>query len=202
MYYYYMAITWTIVILSGALTVAYFQYKNDVSLYTISVVEGEVEVTRDGKRMSIPQEDVVPGDLVHVTPGKAYCDMVILSAGNIIIDESALTGEATPMSKKAINVVEDGQQTYSCSHHKRHTIMAGTSVLEAEDVIAVVIATSSYSTRGEMIRDIFCYQRNQFKFDVEIPIVLTILMFYAIFGFAMVIYFLKESPVYGWFYGM
>ena len=42
-FYYYMAITHTIVRLTGAFVVAYFQFVNESTLYKLAVVEGEVE---------------------------------------------------------------------------------------------------------------------------------------------------------------
>jgi magnesium-transporting ATPase (P-type) len=51
-----------------------------------------------------------------------------------------------------------------------------------------------------MLREIFSFERHQFKFDSEVKLVLVILMFYAIFCFALTMHFIKESPIYGWIY--
>ena len=50
--------------------------------------------------------NVVPGDVVVLKQGVNYCDMVILSADHIIVDESALTGEATSVVKTEIDPFE------------------------------------------------------------------------------------------------
>lgn len=42
-FYYYMAITHTIVRLTGAFVVAYFQFVNESTLYKLARVDGEVE---------------------------------------------------------------------------------------------------------------------------------------------------------------
>ena len=39
----------------------------------------------------IPQSDLVPGDVVVLTKGITYADMVVITANNVLVDESALT---------------------------------------------------------------------------------------------------------------
>jgi P-type E1-E2 ATPase len=201
-FYYHMATTWLVVILVGASVSAYFQYRSSMELYQLSVVTGMVEVARNGKQTTIEQSNLVPDDLVHLQPGKVFCDMVVVNADNLIVEESSLTGEGIPVPKFAMNPTQNGHEYYSHTDHRRHTILAGTTILEAEDALAIVISTSSYSTRGTLLREIFSQDRHLFKFDVEVPIILSILAVYAMFGFIMVVYFLQSSPVYGWFYGM
>jgi P-type Ca2+ transporter type 2C len=197
-----MAVTWGLVILIGAVVTTYFRFQNCKSLYKLSIVSGEVQAARNGKQVTVPQRDIVPGDLIHIQPGRVFCDMVVICADTLVVDESDLTGEATPMAKTSIDSIHNGDEIYNRTTHKRHTVLAGTTVMEAEDALAIVIATSSYSTRGVLIREIFSYRRGIFKFDVEIPMIMTILFMYAIFGFSMVIYFIQDSLVYAWFYGM
>lgn len=201
LWYYYMAICWTFVILIGGFTSSYFLYRNESNLYKISHISGEATVIRDGETTMVPQQDLVPGDVVVVEAGLSFSDMVLVESSTTLVDESALTGEATPMAKMAIDAAL-GNQEFNLSKHKRHSILAGTSVLETGCSKAIVLRTASYTARGELIRDIYSYKRHQFKFDIEVPIVITILFFYAIFAFAMVIHFVNETPIYGWFYGI
>jgi Cu+-exporting ATPase len=57
-------------------------------------------VVRDGKEMDIPVEEVLVGDVVQVRPGeKVPVDGLILE-GSSAVDESMLTGESIPASKK------------------------------------------------------------------------------------------------------
>ena len=57
-------------------------------------------VIRDGKEMDMPVEEVLVGDVIQVRPGeKVPVDGVIVE-GSSAVDESMLTGESLPASKK------------------------------------------------------------------------------------------------------
>lgn len=57
-------------------------------------------VIRDGREISIPLEDVTPGDIAIVKPGeKIPVDGTVLQ-GNSSVDESMLTGESLPIEKR------------------------------------------------------------------------------------------------------
>ncbi|MFN2266684.1 MAG: HAD-IC family P-type ATPase, partial [Desulfonatronovibrio sp.] len=63
---------------------------------------------RDGKRINIPAQDLVPGDVVVLKAGdKIPADLRLLEAKDLQIDESALTGESVPASKNTYEVDED-----------------------------------------------------------------------------------------------
>ena len=205
LWYYYMACVQSSVIIVGGVMVALFRLRNETSLYKLTHVEGSVQVVRGGTTETISPADLVPGDIIMVEPGLAYCDCVLVTSAGVLVDESALTGEANPIAKTAL---EDPKNTnvgaMDAAMAKRHTIQAGCTVLESEHGhnFAVVTHTGSYTTKGELLRNIFSYQRHPFKFDVEVSVVLLILVVYGFIGFFFVFWNLSYSPVYGWFYGV
>jgi len=201
MWYYYMAFTWSILISTAALSVAFCQFRNECSLYKITETFGDVKVIRGGVTKVIPHQELVPGDIVIVEGGMAFCDMVVVSTTCLLLDESALTGEANHVGKVAVDPTA-GSEVYNDKRHKRNTIFAGTTILETEGTRAIATKTGSFTSKGELIRDIYSFNRHTFKFDVEVPIVLTILFFYAIFAFTMTNYFIGDQFVYGFFYGI
>jgi magnesium-transporting ATPase (P-type) len=57
-------------------------------------------VERDGKRLEIPAEELVPGDLVHVQAGdKVPADLRLVAVKDLRVDEAILTGESEPVGK-------------------------------------------------------------------------------------------------------
>lgn len=57
-------------------------------------------VLRDGKRISIPAEELVVGDIVYLQSGdKVPADLRLIKIKNLKIQESTLTGESMPVEK-------------------------------------------------------------------------------------------------------
>jgi Ca2+-transporting ATPase len=66
------------------------------------------EVVRDASVRAIALEHVVPGDLLVLREGHTIAaDGVTLWAANLAVDESSLTGESEPQSKRAVSDVQD-----------------------------------------------------------------------------------------------
>jgi Ca2+-transporting ATPase len=60
----------------------------------------EVAVLREGRPQEIPVEQIVPGDVLLLTPGTyVAADVRLLQSHRLSVDESALTGESLPVSK-------------------------------------------------------------------------------------------------------
>ena len=60
-------------------------------------------VRRDGERVEIPAEELVPGDIVGFEAGdKVPADGRILVAATLEIEEAGLTGESTPVRRSSI----------------------------------------------------------------------------------------------------
>ncbi len=57
-------------------------------------------VFRDGQEVDIPVEEVLAGDIVLVRPGEKVPVDGVLTEGSSAVDESMLTGESLPVSKK------------------------------------------------------------------------------------------------------
>lgn len=73
-----------------------------------NMVKGVAHVIRDGVTDSIDIEELLPGDLVLLASGdKVPADIKLISAQNLAIDESMLTGESLAVSKNASAEVSD-----------------------------------------------------------------------------------------------
>lgn len=60
----------------------------------------EAEVMRDGKLVKIPLSEVVQGDLIRVKPGQKIAVDGVITEGSSTVDESMVTGESMPVTKK------------------------------------------------------------------------------------------------------
>ncbi|ODV87324.1 hypothetical protein CANARDRAFT_26732 [[Candida] arabinofermentans NRRL YB-2248] len=73
------------------------------SLKTLS--SPSAHVIRDGKVVTIPAENVVPGDIVMVKVGDTIpCDIRLIESTNFETDEALLTGESIPIAKDSTKV--------------------------------------------------------------------------------------------------
>ncbi len=62
----------------------------------------EASVLRDGHRVSVPTQQLVPGDIVFLEAGNYIpADIRLLEAVNLRIEEASLTGESLPIEKNA-----------------------------------------------------------------------------------------------------
>ena len=73
-----------------------------------SMLSPHATVLRDGHRVSINAEEVVPGDVVILQPGdRVPADLRLFHARDLHIDEAALTGESLPVEKSTEPVHEN-----------------------------------------------------------------------------------------------
>jgi len=104
-----------------------------------------IPVSRDGRRVSIPVAEIVPGDLVHVASGdRVPADGRIIACRGLTIDEAALTGESVPAAKSVAPVSVDaplGDRT--CMLHGGTLVTAGAGT-------AVITATGSRTELGRI----------------------------------------------------
>ncbi len=65
-----------------------------------SMIEPQATVLRDGHRVTLPADAIVPGDIVLIEAGaRIPADLRLLRARGLRIDEAALTGESVPADK-------------------------------------------------------------------------------------------------------
>jgi Ca2+-transporting ATPase len=68
----------------------------------------QASVIRDGSHMQVPSAELVPGDVVSLEAGNVVpADLRITEAYNLLVNESALTGESVPVLKQT-NALREG----------------------------------------------------------------------------------------------
>lgn len=63
------------------------------------VVTAKVTVIRNGRKISLPSDQVVKDDIVEFSAGQQICADGILREGHIYVNEALLTGESVPVEK-------------------------------------------------------------------------------------------------------
>jgi Ca2+-transporting ATPase len=102
-------------------------------------------VVRDGVERSIPAEEVVPGDVAVVGEGdRVPADARVLEARSLEVDESALTGESLPVTKRAEPVAGDAPLAERAS-----MLYAGSGVTRGRGR-ALVCATGAETELGRI----------------------------------------------------
>ncbi len=81
----------------------YQEYKAESAAQSLQeVMRITATVTREGESEEVDSEDLVPGDLVTVKSGASVpADIRLLRSQDLRADESLLTGESTPVEKRA-----------------------------------------------------------------------------------------------------
>lgn len=72
------------------------------------MIDPRATVIRDGRRLTIPADRVVPGDIMVIEAGdRIPADLRLLRARNLKVDEAILTGESVAVEKAAPPVAPD-----------------------------------------------------------------------------------------------
>ena len=98
-----------IVIIANAIIGVLQENKAEKSLEALQKLSSHVaKVMRNGKLLTIPSRELVPGDVVILETGDYVpADLRIIEAVNLKAQESALTGESVPVEKMAARIEDE-----------------------------------------------------------------------------------------------
>lgn len=122
------------------------EYKASQALSKLKhMVRYKAKVLRDGKEVILPQEAIVPGDIIFLFPGdKIPADARIIEAQNFEVIEAALTGESIPSNKNPDILPADTQLA-----DRENSIYLGTVVASGQ-AKAVVTTTGQQTQLGRI----------------------------------------------------
>jgi Ca2+-transporting ATPase len=111
-----------------------------------SLVRPTALLRRNGETIQVGVEEVVPGDLLLLTPGTYVSgDARLVAAQNLSVDESALTGESLPVQKTTRPL-----QTADLPLGDRTNMVYMGTLVTGGQGIAVVVATGPYTEIGQI----------------------------------------------------
>lgn len=113
------------------------------------LVSNTCTALRDGERIEIPFDELVPGDVIRLSAGDLVpADARIITARDLFVIESALTGENEAVEKTtAVTVVEGADGSALPLSACKNIVFTGTSVQNGA-AMALVVATGSDTYLG------------------------------------------------------
>jgi Mg2+-importing ATPase len=125
-----------------------------------AMVSNTATLVRDGKEAEVPLKMLVPGDIIRLAAGDMVpADVRVLSAKDLFLNQSALTGESLPVERKADATSADVQNPLELPN----ICFLGSNV-ESGTATAVVIHTGDKTYFGSLAASIVG-QRQLTSFD-------------------------------------
>ncbi|MEM2338986.1 MAG: magnesium-translocating P-type ATPase [Nitrososphaerales archaeon] len=142
------AIIFTIVILSVVLDF-YQEYKAERAA---EMLKQRVAITatifRDGVKKEVRLAEIVPGDIIFLSAGDIVpADARVISAKDLFVNQSALTGESLPVEKNSLPLRSYNPLITEWNNY----LFMGTSIVSGT-AIAVVIKTGSHTEYGKIAK--------------------------------------------------
>lgn len=133
-------------VIIDALIGFYHEGKAEHALEAVKkMLSPEAHVMRDKRRISIPAEQIVPGDVIMLQSGdKVPADMRLIQVKNLQISEAILTGESLPVEKNIAVFIKDtplGDQA--------NMVFSGTLVTYGQ-ALGVVVTTGKNTQLGQI----------------------------------------------------
>ena len=140
-----------IIIILNALLGFIQEYKAERAVESLKKLSStKAKVLRDGREEVIDAENLVPGDIILLEEGdKVPADARLIETINLEMDESALTGESTPVSKELV-VLKKEKIVVS---EIRNMIFMNTSVSRGR-ATALVVGTGMSTEIGKIAKTI------------------------------------------------
>lgn len=130
------------------------EFKTEKTMEALkSLAAPSAKVIRNEQQVSIPAEEIVPGDVLVIEAGdRIAADAAILESSSLHVDESLLTGESVPVEKNPIK----NNKALIDPFDKKSSVYMGT-VVTGGRAKAVVYATGMKTEMGhiaDMIQNI------------------------------------------------
>ena len=172
-----------IVLLSGLLGFWQERGATNAVAKLLALVQVKATVLRDRQSQEIPNEDVVPGDIVLLAAGDSIPgDCLILESKDLSVNQAALTGETYPADKlSGVLPAEIGLSD------RTNTLYMGTNVISGT-AKAVVVQTGKQTEFGKVSERLKLrppeteFERGLSKFGyflMEVTLILVVMIFVA-----------------------
>lgn len=140
----------TMVLISAVLRFTQ-EYRSNLAAEKLKeMVETTATVTREGDKRELPVDEIVPGDIVHLSAGDMIpADLRLMSAKDLFVSQATLTGESMPVEKSvkglptpSPNLLEDPRLCFM-----------GANVVSGSGT-GVVVSTGPHTYFGDLARQV------------------------------------------------
>jgi len=142
------------------IVITFYQYrKTERALDALKNLSSpRVLVIRDGTEMRVPGREVVPEDIIVLNEGdRIPADSKVISATNLTVDESLLTGESMPVTK---------------TNEKEHNnLYSGTLVVQGIGV-AQVLTTGIHAQLGKIATSLQSVEEDETRLQKEMKLLI------------------------------
>ena len=116
------------------------------------MIPSTCRVTRAGRTVSLPVEELVPADIIHLTAGEIVpADIRIIATKNLLVDQSLLTGENAPVEKIADSPALEAPPIVMPTNIYDGIAFAGTAVHSGSGT-GIVLTTGADTYLNQMAR--------------------------------------------------
>lgn len=194
------AITLFVAVLPLLFMDAFLHWRTQASTATLKgQLSSVAKVLRDGREIELNSRELVPGDLVILSPGLLLpADGIFEKAADIQIDESVLTGESLPISKAAFVAADP----FALAHLQESKVApstlgyAGTRVLTGSGLLRVLF-TGARTSYGEIVQSVSRMPHVRTPLQESIGRMVRFLVFASI-GFCVLLAGVRIYQGHGW----
>ncbi|KAI7857465.1 hypothetical protein BDC45DRAFT_435556 [Circinella umbellata] len=199
--YWSIGVADTAVILLAAIIKVIVRLKSEKRVKSMAEYVGVCDVLRDGSWIcDLSSADLVPGDVIRVNSQQSVPVDAVLLKGDIVTDESSLTGK--DYISEPLPIRKFPARDASSRDEKIHRLFAGTMVKQASrDSIALVLATRTNTDKGELVQKILFPQPVSFIFNEQLKLVFAMLLCWALILLGIGSWWLGGTDMTAWFYG-
>ena len=136
-----------IVVLINAILGVFQESKAEKSLDALKKLSTpHSKVIRDGLSIKVNSHELVPGDIILIEAGDFVpADCMIIECSNLVVDESALTGESLPVTKNNLPLEDENVAIGDMTNH----LFSSTYVTNGRGV-AIVVKTGMNTEIGKI----------------------------------------------------
>lgn len=110
-----------------------------------NMLSPQADILRDGKRTTVPAEELVPGDIVLIESGdRVPADLRLIEARRFRTEEAALTGESVPVEKHTDPVGSDTDLA------ERHSMAFASTIVVQGNARGLVVETGRHTEIGKI----------------------------------------------------